>query len=89
LISLKIIVKGRVQNVGFRYYTLSKAQDLKITGYTKNLPDNSVEIEAHGDAIQMNTFIDFLRIGPSAAIVSQIQTSEIPFQSFPSFEIIR
>lgn len=44
-----IIVRGRVQGVGFRWWAASQARQLGITGHAKNLPDGDVEIIAQGD----------------------------------------
>ena len=40
--SIIIKVSGKVQNVGFRFYTKKTAKSLGVTGYVKNLPDASV-----------------------------------------------
>jgi acylphosphatase len=39
---------GTVQGVGFRYTTLSFAQELMLTGWVKNLPDGTVEAVVEG-----------------------------------------
>ena len=44
-----IKVFGKVQGVGFRYYTQRKAVELGITGFVQNRPDGSVYIEAEGE----------------------------------------
>ncbi|MGB2079483.1 MAG: acylphosphatase, partial [Vibrio sp.] len=40
----KFLVSGRVQGVGFRYFTGHEAQRLGLTGYAKNLADGRVEV---------------------------------------------
>ena len=42
-------ISGRVQNVGFRYHTRKKAQEMGISGFVKNQVDGSVYIEAEGE----------------------------------------
>ena len=44
-----IIFYGRVQGVGFRYYSVNKARQLGLTGWVKNLCDGSVEMEVQGE----------------------------------------
>jgi len=73
----EIIVTGRVQGVGFRHYTLQKANELGIFGWVKNMPDDSILIVAQGDEPVINTFIDFLYIGPTCSRVIQVSKSEI------------
>lgn len=43
-----IIFYGRVQDVGFRYFSVYKARLLGLAGWVKNLDDGSVEMEVHG-----------------------------------------
>lgn len=38
-----VVIKGKVQGVYFRKYTMEKALALNITGWVQNAPDNSVE----------------------------------------------
>lgn len=73
----EIIVTGRVQGVGFRHYTLQKANELGICGWVKNMPDDSILIVAQGDEPVIKTFIDFLYIGPTRSRVIQVSKSEI------------
>jgi len=43
---VRIIVDGRVQGIGFRYYVSKRAQEHDIKGYVRNMPDGRVEIDA-------------------------------------------
>ena len=69
---------GRVQGVGFRYYTQKKAAELGITGFVKNLPDGSVHVEAEANEDDLETFVDWCGIGPSWARVSRIDRQNAP-----------
>ncbi|HKI88828.1 MAG TPA: acylphosphatase, partial [Draconibacterium sp.] len=64
MIQYEINIKGRVQGVGFRYFTQKKANEFHIKGWVKNSPDGRVEIVAQGDETDVNTFIDHLKMGP-------------------------
>ena len=68
----EIIVKGRVQGVGYRYFALMRALESGITGYVRNLPDGSVFVLAEGEEPELETFTDFLKIGPTRARIDQI-----------------
>ncbi len=72
--SLQIKISGRVQGVSFRYCTQSKARELGIRGYVKNMPDGSVFIEATGKEDKMDQFVDFCCQGPSMARVDNLET---------------
>lgn len=55
-----IIFYGRVQGVGFRYYSVNKARQLGLTGWVKNLCDGSVEMEVQGEESGIDELILFL-----------------------------
>ncbi len=76
-----IRVVGRVQGVGFRYYTLTKARDMGVNGWVKNLPDGTVEICVAGEEQVMDDFIDYIRKGPSYSDVSDIIVNEVESNS--------
>ena len=82
-----IQVYGRVQGVGFRFYTQKKARELAITGYVRNRADGSVYIEATGEAENMNLFIRWCEEGPTWAHVSKIEQQEIPVFKADDFRI--
>jgi acylphosphatase len=69
---LHAVVRGRVQGVGFRYTTLRRALSLGIVGWVANRHDGSVEVVAEGRRAALDTFLDFLHIGPPAADVREV-----------------
>ncbi len=82
-----ISVYGKVQGVGFRYHTHKKAQEFNIVGFVKNKPDGSVYIEAQGDEIDLATFIDWCKVGPSWSRVINTKTQTIPLFNTIGFHI--
>ena len=72
---LRVRLYGRVQGVGFRYRAAERAMDLGLTGWVRNLPDGSVEVEAQGPSEQLRQFLDWLGHGPPAARVSRVVES--------------
>ena len=58
-----IIVKGRVQGVGFRWFVETEANRLGLTGFVKNLYSGDVEIEAEGKRGLIEILIKQLKIG--------------------------
>jgi acylphosphatase len=78
-------VQGKVQGVGFRWWTRSLARRLAVTGTVRNLPDGSVEVRAHGTAEALAKLRQELETGPAGAEVSRIEeepTSGVPTESF-------
>ena len=69
---VRIVVRGLVQGVGFRYNTRAEASRLGLTGYVKNLPDGTVEIVAEGEAQPLRELAEWAKQGPPAANVKEI-----------------
>lgn len=67
------LLKGRVQGVGFRWWTRKTAEELGVVGTVKNLPDGTVEVMARADEPTMDRFADKLRQGPSVARVAGVE----------------
>ncbi len=55
-----ILFYGRVQGVGFRYYSVHKARRLGLTGWVQNLYDGSVEMEVQGPEEKIDELVSFL-----------------------------
>lgn len=85
--TVSIKVSGKVQGVGFRYYTKKKAEEYTINGFVQNKADGSVYIEANGEKIDMDTFVDWCKKGPSWARVLDIRISELPNQEWNGFTV--
>ena len=83
----QINVKGRVQGVWFRKYTLEKARSIGLKGFVKNEPDDSVYIEAEGDAEQLNEFVSWLYLGAPLSRVTSVEYEKGPVENYDSFEI--
>jgi acylphosphatase len=83
----QIQVFGRVQGVGFRYFTQRKAQETDVKGFAKNMPDGSVFIEAEGKVQDLELFIQWIKKGPSWAMVTQFNITELPPAGYENFSI--
>jgi acylphosphatase len=84
----EITVDGRVQGVGYRYYVRSRAKELQITGFVRNGYNGKVVIEAEGEKIDLDTLLDYLKIGPPLARVVRMDISESLYKnSFEDFDI--
>ena len=78
-IGYRVIVSGRVQGVGFRYFTAKEADKLSICGYAKNLLDGSVEVLIFGSTAQLSILLKWLENGPKTSIVSAIEVTQIAY----------
>lgn len=89
IIHQSIKVKGKVQGVGFRYYTENEALKLGITGHVCNQSDGSVLIVASANEQKMEQFIQSIRQGPQKSVVEVLEITVIPEIKFDTFEILR
>ncbi len=74
---IHLIVSGLVQGVGFRMFVLREASARSLSGWTRNLPDGTVEVEAQGNSGLVDELIRQIRIGPSRSSVTSIKVKEI------------
>lgn len=70
---LHLLVRGRVQGVGFRWYVRELARKLGLSGWVRNCPDGAVEIAAEGSEESLQRLQRELRIGPPGAVVSSVE----------------
>jgi len=80
-----IQIYGRVQNVGFRYAAVQKANELEIKGFVKNMPDKSVYIEAQGTDLALEHFLLWCQTGPNWASVTNLVVNEVLATEFVIF----
>lgn len=74
--TVRILVSGRVQGVGFRAFAQRQADRLGIDGWVRNLADGRVEALAAGEETAVGAFIEALRRGPLIARVAGIEVME-------------
>ena len=71
-LAVHIFIKGRVQGVSFRYFTLKHARELKITGWVQNKPNGNVEAFAQGKRKILKMFIKKLHQGSSYSRIDDV-----------------
>ena len=77
-LSVRLIVRGRVQGVGFRWATVEQGRRLGLAGWARNLPDGAVEVVAAGDSAAVERLVAWCRQGPPSARVSGVDRSDGP-----------
>jgi acylphosphatase len=86
--SVKIIVTGRVQGVGYRYFIARIADELGLRGYAKNLFTGEVEIAAEGRKEFLDSLIERAKAGPRNAKVEHCKVEWLDFKKkYDKFEI--
>jgi acylphosphatase len=85
---LHAVVNGTVQGVFFRDTTRRTAEELNLTGWVHNLPNGAVEVIAEGSHDDLESLLNFLRVGPPQARVDQVAADwQLATHEFPSFTI--
>jgi len=73
----RVVLFGRVQGVGFRYFVESIASKYNISGYVRNIFDRKVEVVCQGEEEDLKQFIDEIKKGPAFSAVTDIKIEEI------------
>ncbi len=85
---IHIWVRGVVQGVGFRYFTVRKARESGVSGWARNTADGKVEIVAEGERWRLEEFTESVKIGSSLSSVTGIEVKEEKYQDeFDEFEV--
>jgi len=83
-----VIVTGKVQGVFYRAETASKARQLGLTGWVRNLPDGRVEAIFEGEETHVQKIVDFCRRGPTSAYVVDVSVRRQEWKDeFDSFAV--
>jgi acylphosphatase len=76
IVARRYVVVGRVQGVGFRYFTEAAARREGILGWVRNTPDGGVEILAEGESDALERFERGLYHGPPGARVERVDVDD-------------
>lgn len=82
-------IYGRVQGVTFRESARRQAVALGLTGYARNEPNGTVEIEAEGDSDALEQLVAWCHQGPLLARVNQVDVTPGAVRDYPTFEVRR
>ena len=88
VVARRFVINGRVQGVGFRYYTQECALREGVTGWVRNLPDGRVEAHVEGESESVTRLERALRSGPRGA---RVQTMTVDVEdvsgAFDTFSV--
>jgi acylphosphatase len=86
--TVRFLVEGRVQGVGFRYHVGEAARQIGIDGWTRNRLDGSVEVLARASDDRLRRLEAVLRVGPPlAAVTSVLREEAAPAEEMTGFRI--
>ena len=78
IVAKRILIAGRVQGVGFRFFAEAQAAVEGVHGYVSNLPDGRVEVLVEGDDDSVERVERALRRGPAGARVESFVVEAVP-----------
>ena len=85
-ITRHLLIRGRVQGVGFRNYLAYKADTLAIRGWVRNCKDGSVEAVVQGTLTAVAAIIECANRGPRASQVISVDVHD-DSGDYASFEM--
>lgn len=86
-IAFSALINGKVQKVGFRFFSVRKARRLGVKGWVKNLPSGDVEVWAEGSEEALSQFFVWLHKGPLFARVNSVKKEEKEQKGYEIFYI--
>jgi acylphosphatase len=70
-----LFIRGRVQGVGYRAFTVRTASEMGLSGWVRNNYGDGVEAVFEGDKASIEAAIDRCNEGPFLSIVSEIDVN--------------
>lgn len=76
MIRRRVVVRGVVRGVGYRWSCRREAVRLGVAGWVRNRPDGGVEILVEGPADAVDSLTAWARQGPPSARVTDVETTD-------------
>ena len=86
--AVRVRITGRVQGIGFRYWTIDQAIALGLRGWVRNRGDGSVEAVFGGAAVAVAEMVRRCHRGPSFAHVERVEQNPDPDTIGPGFHVM-
>lgn len=85
---VQFIVQGDVQGVYYRSFVKDRAGELGLNGFTRNLPNKTVEVLVEGHEAKIQKLLELCKQGPRNSHIENITTKVLPFTGeFKMFRI--
>jgi acylphosphatase len=85
-IAVRLVIRGRVQGVGYRWWARGEARRLRLDGWVRNRMDGAVELLAAGPAAAVAQLAEACWRGPTAAKVNSVERFDADDQDLDGFE---
>lgn len=85
-LAIRLVIEGRVQGVGYRWWACAQARKFGLRGWVRNRRDGSVELLAAGPAGAVDQLAAACREGPAAAQVKSVTRFDAETAGVVGFE---
>ncbi len=89
IIRAHVLISGRVQGVGYRYFTQQEAIRRHLQGWVRNLPDGRVEAVFEGNESPVKQIISWCHQGPKSAEPTDVIVTYQEPEGLQGFNILR
>ncbi len=86
-LTVRILITGRVQGVGYRQACRDQARALALAGWVRNLDDGRVEAMVHGEETPVRELIGWMHEGPTMARVDEVDIAPAVADLTAPFEV--
>jgi acylphosphatase len=83
--AVHVVIRGRVQGVGFRAWVEDEAEARALSGWVRNRREGTVEAVFAGDAAAVDAMVAACRVGPRAAAVDDVRVGDYAGPSLTGF----
>jgi acylphosphatase len=89
VIARRLVIRGRVQGVGYRDAMMRAADALAVAGWVRNHRDGHVEAHVQGESPAVEAVLTWCRKGPPAARVTAVDVTEAACEPAPGFRMLQ
>ncbi|MBP0020805.1 MAG: acylphosphatase [Cyanobacteria bacterium SBLK] len=87
-IRVRVWISGKVQGVGYRYFTLLQGRELGVKGWVRNLTDGRVQAVFEGDRETVEAMVKWCDRGSPAARVREVVVELEEWEGLAGFDIL-
>jgi acylphosphatase len=86
---IDIRITGKVQGVSFRATTKAVADQMGVRGIVRNEKDGSVFIEAEGDDLLLEVFLEWCHEGSDRSKIENVEVVPGELKNYQNFEVLK
>lgn len=83
----KVLINGKIQRQGFRFYAVKKAYEVGVTGFVGWETPAVLLVHIEGTQAQLEKYLSWCNAGPPGAKITSVISEELPLENFTSFDM--